>query len=203
MLREKFSRPAAWLFVGLGNPGAQYAHTRHNMGADTIVELARRWGVALKAGRQRAQLAESRRGDDLCVLAVPMTYMNLSGEAVAPLVKRYRVDELARLVVIHDELDLVPGTVKLKLGGGLAGNNGLASIKQHLRSADFARIRVGVGKPPNAAAGANHVLRRPSGTEKELLAEAVVRAADAAEAIVASGFTATMNVVNAGTRGPL
>lgn len=171
------------------------------MGADTIVELATRWGVDLKVGRQRAQLAESRGGDGLCVLAIPTTYMNLSGEAVAPLVKRYRVEELARLVVIHDELDLAPGTVKLKLGGGLAGNNGLASIRQHLHSADFARIRVGIGKPPSAAGGANHVLRRPSGTERELLAEAVVRAADAAEAIIANGFAATMNVVNAANRG--
>ncbi len=195
-LREKSSQPASWLIVGLGNPGVKYAHTRHNMGADTVHELARRWGTSLKVGRHRAAVGERRHNDQLIVLAVPTTYMNLSGEAVAPLVRRYRITDLSRLVVVHDELDLPPGVVKLKVGGGLAGNNGLASIKQHLHTADFARIRVGIGKPPTAAAGAGHVLRRPAGAEREWLHGAVNSAADAVDSVLELGYARAMNLVN-------
>src|SRR3546814_15444171 len=111
-----------------------------------------------------------------------MTYMNLSGEAVAPLVKRHGITDPHHLVVVHDELDLPVGRMKLKLGGGLAGNNGLKSIKAHLHTDDFARVRIGIGKPPGRPAGANHVLNRPGQPDRAALDIVVVEAAADVEA---------------------
>ena len=103
-------------------------------------------------------------------LAVPTTYMNESGASVRALATRFGIDDPAAIVIVHDELDLPPGTVRLKAGGGLAGHNGLRSMQSHLHSADFLRVRIGVGKPPSAAQGASHVLRRPPKAVRELLA---------------------------------
>jgi PTH1 family peptidyl-tRNA hydrolase len=122
--------------------------------------------------------------------------MNLSGETVAPLVRRYCPDDLGRLVVVHDELDLEPGRIKVKVGGGLAGHNGLKSIKAHLRSDAFLRVRVGVGKPPGRQRGADHVLRRPGKAERSQLDLAVVDAADAVELILTDGPDRAMNRFN-------
>ena len=113
--------------------------------------------------RQHATVGEIRIGGSRVALVVPTTYMNDSGNAVAPLVRRFGIEgDLLRLVVVHDELDLPPGRLQVKVGGGTAGHNGLRSVQSHLHSADFLRVRIGVGKPPSAAAGADHVLRRPS-----------------------------------------
>jgi PTH1 family peptidyl-tRNA hydrolase len=131
------------------------------------------------------------------VLAVPQAYMNESGGAVRGLVRRYSVHDAARLVVVHDELDLPPGTVRLKLGGGTAGHNGLRSIDSHLHSLDFVRVRIGIGKPPGRMAGADYVLRRPGRADAELLAVALEAAADAVELVLERGVEAAMNVVNA------
>jgi PTH1 family peptidyl-tRNA hydrolase len=125
-------------------------------------------------------------------LAVPTTYMNESGIAVRALAKRFGITDPAAIVVVHDELDLPPGTVRLKAGGGLAGHNGLRSISSHLHSSDFLRVRIGVGKPPSAAQGANHVLGRPPGAVRELLAASVETAADSVERIAADGIDAAM-----------
>ena len=125
-------------------------------------------------------------------LAVPTTYMNDSGSAVRSLVTRFGIDEPSSVVIVHDELDLPPGTVRLKAGGGLAGHNGLRSVQSHLHSSDFLRVRIGVGKPPSAAQGASHVLRRPPKAVRELLAESVQRAADAIERIAEDGWDAAM-----------
>jgi len=125
-------------------------------------------------------------------LAVPTTYMNDSGSAVRSLVTRFGIDEPSSVVIVHDELDLPPGTVRLKAGGGLAGHNGLRSVQSHLHSSDFLRVRIGVGKPPSAAQGASHVLRRPTKAVRELLAESVQRAADAIERIAEDGWDAAM-----------
>jgi peptidyl-tRNA hydrolase, PTH1 family len=127
---------------------------------------------------------------------VPQTYVNLSGEAVALLVRRHGITEPAAVVVVHDELDLPVGRVKVKRGGGLAGHNGLRSIKAHLHSDEFLRVRIGVGKPPSPQAGADHVLRRPSKADRTSFDIAVVEAADAVELIVADGVDAAMNEVN-------
>ena len=123
-------------------------------------------------------------------LAVPTTYMNDSGSAVRSLVTRFGIDEPSSVVIVHDELDLPPGTVRLKAGGGLAGHNGLRSVQSHLHSSDFLRVRIGVGKPPSAAQGASHVLRRPPKAVRELLAASVQTAADAVERI-ADGWRGT------------
>ena len=126
------------------------------------------------------------------VLAVPTTYMNDSGAAVRNLVTRFGIAEPNAVVIVHDELDLPPGTVRLKAGGGLAGHNGLRSVESHLHSADFLRVRIGMGKPPSAAQGASHVLRRPPKAVRDLLTTSVQTAADAIERIVADGMDAAM-----------
>ena len=191
--------PADLLVVGLGNPGREYVGSRHNVGFEVVDLLARRHGGSLKAGKERSLVTEVRVGDGRVALAEPTTYMNLSGEAVAPLVRRFGIDDPTRLVVVHDELDLPLGRMKVKLGGGLAGHNGLRSIKAHLHTAEFVRVRIGVGKPPTKEQGADHVLKRVAKSERAELDVVVEEAADAVEAILAVGVEAAMNVVNART----
>jgi PTH1 family peptidyl-tRNA hydrolase len=188
--------PADLLVVGLGNPGADYQHTRHNVGADVITLLADRHGGSLERSKERAVVAEVRMGDHRVALALPQTYMNLSGESVGLLVKRHGITDAERVVVVHDELDLPLGRVKVKRGGGLAGHNGLRSIKAHLHTDEFLRVRIGIGKPPTKEQGVDHVLRRPSKSERVELEIAVQEAADAVEAILADGVEAAMNRYN-------
>ena len=125
-------------------------------------------------------------------LAVPTTYMNESGAAVRSLAKRFGIDDPEHLVVVHDELDLPPGAVRIKVGGGLAGHNGLRSIQAHLHTTDFVRVRIGIGKPPSAGQGADHVLGRPPRSVRALLAGAVETAAEAVERMVRDGVPAAM-----------
>jgi peptidyl-tRNA hydrolase, PTH1 family len=155
--------------------------------------LAERHGASLRAEKGvRARSAVVTMAGRRVALAVPTTYMNDSGVAVRSLVTRFGIDEPSSVVIVHDELDLPPGTVRLKAGGGLAGHNGLGSVQSHLHSSDFLRVRIGVGKPPSAAQGASHVLRRPPKAVRELLAASVQTAADAVERIVADGMEAAM-----------
>ena len=183
--------------AGLGNPGEEYRGTRHNLGAEVVEILAGRLGVQLRRSRERALVAEARPDGELVVLAFPQTFVNLSGESVARLVRRYGISEaLDRLVVVHDELDLPVGRVKVKQGGGSAGHNGLESIRNHLRSGAFVRVRIGIGKPPGGRQGADHVLRRPSKSERTELDVAVQEAADAVEWVLAHGAPAAMNRFN-------
>jgi PTH1 family peptidyl-tRNA hydrolase len=188
--------PFEWLVLGLGNPGPKYAGTRHNVGEDVVRLLAERAGATLKAGRDNSLVAESRIGDARVVLAFPLTYMNESGMAAAALVRRYRIESPDHIVVVHDELDLPPATVRVKAGGGLAGHNGLRSITQHLRTQDYLRVRIGVGKPPSKEHGAGHVLSRLPARERETFDLAVVLAADAVETIVTRGVDAAMRETN-------
>ena len=188
--------PADLLAVGLANPGAEYAGTRHNVGAEVIELLVERSGTRLKRAVGRALSAEVRGDGGLLVLAVPATFMNLSGEAVAPLVRRYCPEDPSRLVVIHDELDLPPGRIQVKVGGGLAGHNGLKSIKAHLHTDAFVRVRIGVGKPPGRQSGADYVLRRPAKADRVELDIAVADAADAVEALLTEGPERAMNRFN-------
>ena len=188
--------PADLLVVGLGNPGAEYAGTRHNVGAEVIELLAKRHGAKLRRSKERAMVDEVLVGDRRLALAIPQTYMNLSGESVAPLVRRHGITDPHHLVIVHDELDLPVGRIKLKLGGGLAGNNGLKSVKAHLHTDDFARVRIGIGKPPGRAEGANHVLRKPGKSDRTELDISVVEAADAVEVILTDGIDAAMNRFN-------
>ena len=160
--------------------------------------LARRHGGALKRDRlARALSGEVSIAGTRVALAWPQTYYNESGLSVVALAKRYKLlDDLERVTIVHDELDLEPGRLKVKLGGGLAGNNGLRSIKSHLHSDGFVRVRIGVGKPSHKLEGANHVLRRPGKSEREELDAVIERAADAVEAIVRDGVDAAMGVFN-------
>ena len=198
--RERRGTPADLLVVGLANPGAEYAGTRHNVGGEVVELLAERHGAKLRKGKERAMVDEITVDGRRLALAIPLTYMNLSGEAVAPLVRRYGIEHPERLVIVHDELDLPPGRVKIKLGGGLAGNNGLKSIAAHLKTQHFVRVRIGIGKPPGRQEGANHVLRKPGKSERDELAVAIQEAADAVEMILTDGVSAAMNRFN--TRTP-
>lgn len=186
--------------MGLGNPGPEFERTRHNLGAVTVGLLAERHRARLRRARSSSSLsAEVRMGGALVALAFPQTFMNDSGMAVASLVRRHGVEDLQRLVVIHDELDLPVGRVRVKLGGGSAGHNGLKSILAHLHDGGFVRVRIGVGKPPSPAEGANYLLRQAPKSERAALDAAVVAAADAVELIIAEGVQPAMNTVNAGT----
>jgi PTH1 family peptidyl-tRNA hydrolase len=183
------------LVVGLGNPGDEFARTRHNVGAEVVEILAQRHGAALKKGKERARVAQVRIGSSLVALAVPLTFMNESGLAVAALARRYGVDP-QKIVVVQDELDLPVGTLKVKDGGGLAGHNGLRSIKAHLHSDDFLRVRIGVGKPVSKEHGADHVLKKFSKRERAEIDVVVEEAADAVEVIVSDGVDTAMNRIN-------
>ena len=183
------------LVVGLGNPGEEYDKTRHNVGAEVIELLARRHGGKLRKQKERSLTDEVNVGGKRMALAIPLTYMNLSGEAVAPLVRRYGV-EPGQLVVVQDEMDFELGRLQVKNGGGLAGHNGLKSIVAHLHTQDFVRIRIGIGKPPGSRQGADHVLRRFSKAERKEIDVTLEEAADAVELILAEGVEVAMNRVN-------
>ncbi len=197
MLRrgDRTGTPADILVVGLGNPGPEYRHTRHNAGADVVELLASRHGCKLKAGRFNSLVAEANIASRRMALAIPLTYMNESGNAVAPLARRFGV-EPESIVVVHDELDLEPGVLKLKVGGGLAGNNGLRSIKAHLKTDEFLRVRIGVGKPTSKEFGADHVLSRMGKKARTDFEVTLAEAADAVEAILSDGIEAAMNRYN-------
>lgn len=187
--------PADLLVVGLGNPGSEYAGTKHNVGAEVVELLARRHGARLRKSKERALVDEVRVGDKRLALAVPTTYMNDSGQAVAPLVRRFGVTP-EQLVIVHDELDLEPAVLRVKVGGGLAGHNGLRSIKQHLHDDAFVRVRIGVGKPNSKEQGADHVLSRFGKRDRQQMAVTIEEAADAVELILAEGAEAAMNRYN-------
>ena len=162
-----------------------------------IALLARRHGGALKRSKEQSLVAEVTVADRRLALAFPQTYMNDSGRAVAPLVRRYGIEDLHHLVVVHDELDLPLGTLRVKSGGGLAGHNGLRSIKAHLHSDVFSRIRIGIGKPPGGKEhGADHVLKAPGKKVRDELDVAIELAADAVECILVDGLSVAQNRFN-------
>jgi PTH1 family peptidyl-tRNA hydrolase len=193
---ERKGTPYDFLIVGLGNPGKEYARTRHNVGEEVVALLATRTGASFKAGRDKAKVAEVTLRDHRCVLAFPLTYMNESGQAVGAMTRRYGITDPAQIIVVHDELDLPPAQVRVKVGGGLAGNNGLRSITHHLKTQDYLRVRIGIGKPPSKERGANHVLSKLPKAEREALDVAIQIAADAVEALVAEGPDAAMRLFN-------
>jgi PTH1 family peptidyl-tRNA hydrolase len=190
------------LVVGLGNPGAEFERTRHNLGAEVVALLATRRGQRLRPEKgTRSVVAQSRLREQLVVLAVPQTYMNESGLAVSALMRRFRVPATDRLVVVHDELDLPSGRVKVKVGGGTAGNNGLKSIHAHLHDPGYLRVRIGIGKPPGREPGVDYVLHRPSRAERGALDVAIEVAADAVDVIALEGVDAAMLQFNGDTAG--
>lgn len=185
----------SWLVVGLGNPGTTYAGNRHNVGAMVVAELARRGGATLSRHKTRAQAASTRLGvapggapGPAATIAVPSTYMNESGGPVAGLLKYFSVPP-SRLVVVHDELDIPPGQIRLKSGGGEGGHNGLRSISASIGTRDYVRVRVGIGRPPGRMDPADYVLRDFSPTERKDLPFLIDDAADAVELLAGSGIT--------------
>lgn len=179
-----------WLVAGLGNPGPDYADTRHNVGADAVRLLARREHADLARNKRvRCEIAEIKVGDHPVVLAVPSTYMNLSGDPVQSAARWFKVP-VERTIVVHDELDVPVGGLKLKRGGGHAGHNGLKDVDRALGSRDYLRVRVGVGRPPGRMPARDHVLRRFPAAERDTIEVVLAEAADAVELLVAEGLEA-------------
>jgi PTH1 family peptidyl-tRNA hydrolase len=182
-----------WLIVGLGNPGPQYAANRHNAGFMVVDVLAARMGGRFKAHKHRADAVEGRLGATRAILIKPKTYMNESGGPVAALWSFFGVP-IEQVIVVHDELDLDAGVVRVKLGGGDNGHNGLRSVTKSLGSKDYLRVRLGVGRPPGQMDPADYVLRDvPAGHREELRLQVEV-AADAVESLVDRGLEATQNL---------
>ncbi|NQX11043.1 aminoacyl-tRNA hydrolase [Microbacteriaceae bacterium VKM Ac-2855] len=180
-----------WLVVGLGNPGAQYAKNRHNVGQMVLDELARRISAPFKTHKANAVVAEGfvRPGGPKLILAKPNSFMNLSGGPTSQLLKFYSL-EPAQLIVLHDELDIPFDTLKLKHGGGHGGHNGIRDIIAATGGGDFIRVRIGVGRPPGRQDAADFVLKDFAGPERETLPILIGDAADAVELIAEQGLTA-------------
>jgi peptidyl-tRNA hydrolase, PTH1 family len=191
-----------WLVIGLGNPGPEYAGNRHNVGFMVVDLLAKRTGAGF--GRHRkavAQVAEGRLGvgadSPRLVLAKPLNYMNLSGGPASALAQFYKIP-VERTIAVHDELDIPYGVIRLKVGGGEGGHNGVRSLARSLGSKDFFRVRVGIGRPPGRQDPADFVLRDFSAMERKELDLLVDRAADAVEAIIVRGLEPAQNLFHAG-----
>lgn len=190
------------LIVGLGNPGPKYARNRHNIGFQCVELLARRHGLSIDRSHGRALVGQgwvARGAQRAKVLLVkPLTYMNLSGEAVAPIARFYHV-EPEEMIVVHDDLDLDSGRLRLRTGGSSGGQNGVRSIIERLGTQDFARCRVGIGRPPGRMDPAAWVLQDFTPGEEELFAPLRERVADALEAWIFDGIEAAMNRFNTAT----
>ena len=195
MFRRKAPAPPTdrWLIVGLGNPGREYERSRHNLGFMVVDELARRHAGRVTDRAAKSLTGRIRLGEFEVILAKPQTMMNLSGEALKAMRGKYAV-ALERTIVVHDELDLPFGRLRVRAGGSSAGNHGLDSIIAALGTRDFARIRIGIGKPPGD--GADHVLSPFTESERSQLAEVVKRGADAVETAVQLGLERAMTDFN-------
>jgi peptidyl-tRNA hydrolase, PTH1 family len=190
------------LIVGLGNPGPTYARTRHNAGFELVDELARRTGASLRhEARHHGELARASIVGTEVWLLKPMTYMNLSGQAVRSVAGFYRIPPQS-ILVAHDELDFAPGVVRLKEGGGAGGHNGLRDLIAQLGD-DFWRLRIGIGHPGDRDGVLDYVLGRPPAGEATLIHEAVLAAADAVPVMLTDGAQKAMNRLHArGAAGP-
>jgi len=181
-----------WLIAGLGNPGPEYAGNRHNAGYMVAGLLAGRMGARFKRDRSGAAVAEGRLAGRPVTVGKPLSYMNLSGRSVAALRSFYKIPP-ERVVVVHDELDIPFGAIRLKLGGGDNGHNGLRSVTAALATRDYYRVRIGIGRPPGRMDPAAFVLRDFSAAERTLLPGLIDRGADAVEALLARGLEAAQN----------
>jgi peptidyl-tRNA hydrolase, PTH1 family len=184
-----------WLVLGLGNPGPQYAGNRHNVGFMVLDVLADRVGARFKGHKARGDVVETRLAGERAVLAKPRSYMNESGGPAASL-RDFFKSPIERIIVVHDELDLEAGTLRLKQGGGDNGHNGLKSLRQSLGSGEFYRVRLGVGRPSGRQDPAAFVLRDFSAGERKDLGVQLERAADAVETLIRDGLAAAQNAFN-------
>ncbi|HET6150855.1 MAG TPA: aminoacyl-tRNA hydrolase [Polyangia bacterium] len=184
-----------WLVVGLGNPGREYAGNRHNIGFEVVAELAARAKAPPMREKFGAELAEATLRGERVLLCKPMEFMNASGQPVARVAKFWKIAPESTIVV-HDDLDLPFGRLKLGAGGGHGGNNGVRSLLADLGTADFLRVRFGIGRPAPGADAAGYVLTDFSRAEQKDLPDLRMQAADAVEEIIAAGLTAAMNRFN-------
>lgn len=178
-----------WLIVGLGNPGSEYEKTRHNIGQMVVDQLAREIGGSFKRHKSRAQILEGRLGigGSRVILAKPLTYMNTSGGPVAGLAQFYGIDP-DHIIAVHDELDIPFDTVKLKMGGGEGGHNGLRDMTKALGTKDYYRVRAGIGRPPGRMQVSDFVLKPFSSTESKELPFLISNAAEAVEVLIKQGL---------------
>jgi len=197
--KENPSDDRNYLIVGLGNPGREYRDTRHNVGFMTIDHFCEKQGARLGKVKFQAIIGETRVGAAKVILAKPQTFMNLSGNAVASIVRFYKIP-LEQLLVVHDDLDLPFGTVRLRPGGGAGGQKGLASTINRLGTQQFPRMRIGIGRPPGQMDAAAYVLQKFGGADQEELDFILRRAGEAIEVFVRDGLDAAMNQFN-GTGG--
>lgn len=189
----------AWLVVGLGNPGEKYASTRHNIGFLVAEELAIRLGGKFASNKYRALVLETRLGvgsdSPKIVIIKPQTYMNDSGDAVAPLAKYFNCAP-ERIIAIHDELDIPFDTLRVKIGGGDNGHNGLKSLTHSLGTPEYFRVRVGIGRPATPQDTADYVLDRFAKSEKLALNDLIMRSCDAIESLIGKGLEVTQQNFN-------
>lgn len=183
------------LIIGLGNPGKEYEHTHHNVGFDIIDRLAEKWGVSLNQQKFNAMYSIIHRPEGKVMLMKPLTYMNLSGEAVQPMMDYYDI-AVEDIVVIYDDLDLEKGKLRLRQKGSAGGHNGIKSLIQHIGTQNFNRIRVGISRPPQGMKVPDYVLSKFSKQEQPLMEEAFDHAANACEYWLEKPFTEVMNVFN-------
>jgi len=186
-----------WVIVGLGNPGEEYAKSRHNIGFQCVNELTRRHQLAFDGKRAKSRIAEGTIAGQRVALAKPFTYMNAIGQAVVGLCQWYKADPKRDLLVIYDDLDLPFGVLRLRERGSPGTHNGMKSVVGQLGSQEFQRLRVGIGQGPPGRDAAKYVLGRFTRDEEAQLPEVIARAADALELVLHEGFTAAMNRYNA------
>ncbi len=181
--------------VGLGNPGKRYEGTRHNIGAEVVEFMARHFLIPLKEKKFKAHFGRGQMATEPVMLVCPQTFMNLSGDSVGPLVGFYKLNSDS-VVVIHDDLDLPLGVVRVKSGGGHGGHNGLRDLVKKLGTANFQRVRVGIGRPEGPMATSDWVLSRWGSSQQEHLQRIQERAAEVAQAVISQGVTEAMNQFN-------
>lgn len=194
-LKRQPADPPRHLIVGLGNPGAEYHNTRHNVGFRVVDRLAEQHRIDTGRVEKRARVGYGRIRDVPVVLVKPVTYMNLSGESVGPLLRMLELRP-EDVVVVTDDLDLPTGRLRLRRGGSAGGHNGLKSLIQHLGTQEFPRVRIGVGRPRQEGATVDHVLGRFGRAELEPIQHAILDAAEAVETILIEGIEAAMNRYN-------
>jgi PTH1 family peptidyl-tRNA hydrolase len=184
-----------FLIVGLGNPGREYKNSRHNAGFMVVDRLAVQLDVSFNRVKSKALVTEARYSDHYCILAKPQTYMNLSGQSVSELMRFYKIP-LSNLLVVHDDIDLPFGTIRLRPSGGSGGHKGMMSIIERLASQDFPRLRIGINRPPGRMEASDYVLQDFSPQEMQLLPEILDRAAQAVLTFLTEGIEQAMTRFN-------
>ena len=185
-----------YIIVGLGNPGPKYQNTRHNMGFETVEILADRFSVPTDFLKHKAICGKGMIEGQKVILALPQTFMNLSGESVRELTDYYKIDISSELIVIYDDIDLDPGMVRIRKSGSAGGHNGMKNIVQHLGTTEFMRVRVGVGAKPKGYDLADYVLGHFTEAEREEINKGLLLAAEGVRTILTDGIDAAMNKVN-------